>query len=167
MKTADNRNHKGVDVQEAALTMAMAVLVERIGRLPAEDKDELLKLSKLLIAPQSPEEEQAAVAAFREILDQRGGRVEPFCVEDEPITLDAWIDFISKRIREAREHAGLTQSELEEKTGLPQSHISRLENGVHSPSSSTLQKIANATNQPLSYFDPVHSDVDDEDDACQ
>jgi len=161
MKIANGRNQDGVDVRDAALTMAIAVLVERIRSLPDEDRDELFKLSKLLIAPENPEQERCAMAAFREILDQGKGRVESFFAEEEPIGLENWIEFVSKKIKTAREDADLTQSDLEKKTGLPQSHISRLENGVHSPSASTLAKIAEATGKPLSYFDPNHSDVPD------
>jgi DNA-binding XRE family transcriptional regulator len=164
MKIAKNRNQGGVDIGDAALTMAIAVLVERIRNLPEEDRDELFKLSKLLIAPKNEEEGRCAVLAFREILDQGKGRVDSFFAEEEPIGLDGWIEFVSKKIKTAREDARLTQSDLEEKTGLPQSHISRLENGVHSPSASTLAKIADATGKPLSYFDPNHSAIPDDDD---
>lgn len=163
-RIASGRNPGGVNFQEAAITMATAVLIERIQSLPSEDKEDLFRLLPLLGNTANVEESQAAVAAFAEILEQRRGKVESFMVEDEPITLDSWIEFVSKRIHTAREDAGLTQGELEDKTGLPQSHISRLENGVHSPSSSTLEKIANATGKPLSFFDPNHSNVSDGDD---
>ncbi|OHB75234.1 MAG: hypothetical protein A2W31_11590 [Planctomycetes bacterium RBG_16_64_10] len=62
--------------------------------------------------------------------------------------------FVSAKIRDCRKAAGLTQQQLEEKTGLPQSHISRLENGEHSPSHATLEKIAKALNMPVTMFDP-------------
>jgi DNA-binding XRE family transcriptional regulator len=68
--------------------------------------------------------------------------------------LQRGLDFVSKRIKELRMRAGLTQIELAEKAGLPQSHISRLESGKHSPSRVTLEKIAAALDVPVSEFDP-------------
>jgi ribosome-binding protein aMBF1 (putative translation factor) len=158
MKTAKNRNLTKVDIDEAALTMAIAVLVDRIRDLSKEDKDDLFEVSKALINAETPEEERSAKRAYQEILDQRSGNLVTFSVDDEPIGLDGWIAFVSKRIKRAREAAHMTQEDLEKSTGLPQSHISRLENGVHSPSSSTLEKIAKATGQPACYFDPCHQD---------
>ncbi|HEX5443709.1 MAG TPA: helix-turn-helix transcriptional regulator [Pirellulales bacterium] len=160
MKTVKDRSEK-VDLGEAALTMAIAVLVERIRSLPPDDKEDLFELSKILFNAESDEEEAAAVRAVREILDQPKGNVVAFTADDEPIGTESWLDFVSARLREAREQAGLTQAELAQRTKLPQSHISRLENGVHSPSSATIEKIAAATGKPPSFFDPSHS-VDDE-----
>jgi DNA-binding XRE family transcriptional regulator len=156
MQTARNASQQ-LDFGEAATTLAIAVLVERIHGLPPEDKEDLFEVSKILykaIADQNEEEEEAAIKAYREILDQRKGRVVELTVDDGPVGMDGWLSYVSARIKKAREDAGLTQQQLEVATGLPQSHISRLENGVHSPSSATLQKIAAATNKPLSYFDP-------------
>jgi transcriptional regulator with XRE-family HTH domain len=56
----------------------------------------------------------------------------------------------------------LTQEQLEKATGLLQSHSSRLENGVHSPSSATLAKIAQETGKPMVFFDPNCQDEQEE-----
>jgi DNA-binding XRE family transcriptional regulator len=158
MKIAKNPNHDRVDTREAALTMAVAVLVERIRGLPKEDKADLFELSRVLFSAENEEDIQSAAAAFQEILDQKNATVVPFAAEEAPKHLDNWLSDVSQRIKAAREAAGLTQEALEQATGLPQSHISRLENGVHSPSSVTLEKIAKATNKPLSFFDPRDDD---------
>ena len=158
MKTVKNRGHDSADIQEAAVTMAVAVLVERIRGLPKEDKDDLFELSKALFVAESEEDRECAAQAFREILDQKHARVVSFVADEEPSSMEGWLSFISRRIKEAREEADLTQEALEQATGLPQSHISRLENGVHSPSSATLEKIAKATGKPMAYFDPCHQE---------
>ncbi len=62
--------------------------------------------------------------------------------------LGNWTAYVSQRIREARERAGLTQEQLSVQSGLPQSHISRLEQGKHSPTAKTLEKIATALKLP-------------------
>jgi transcriptional regulator with XRE-family HTH domain len=50
------------------------------------------------------------------------------------------------RLREARVAAGLSQSELEELSGIPKARLSRYENGHVEPSIQTLAKLARALN---------------------
>ena len=50
------------------------------------------------------------------------------------------------RLREARIHAGLSQSELEELSGIPKARLSRYENGHVEPSIQTLARLARALN---------------------
>ena len=138
-----------------ALPMAVAVILDRVRHLSKEDRDDLLELVQLLGSPDE-EERQAAGQACLEILDQKKVRVIDFPLEGDPTRIQKWLAWISGRLKQAREDANLTQEALASSTGLPQSHISRLENGVHSPSSATLEKIANATGKPVAYFDPNH-----------
>lgn len=48
------------------------------------------------------------------------------------------------RLREARVNAGLSQSELEELSGIPKARLSRYENGHVAPSIQTLERLAKA-----------------------
>ena len=50
------------------------------------------------------------------------------------------------RLREARLSAGLSQSELEELSGIPKARLSRYENGHVEPSIQTLARLARALN---------------------
>ena len=50
------------------------------------------------------------------------------------------------RLREARLAAGLSQSELEELSGIPKARLSRYENGHVEPSIQTLNRLARALN---------------------
>jgi transcriptional regulator with XRE-family HTH domain len=50
------------------------------------------------------------------------------------------------RLREARVAAGLSQSELEELSGIPKARLSRYENGHVEPSIQTLARLARALN---------------------
>jgi len=147
--------HNTVDMKEAALTMAIAVLMERIRTLPKEDKNDLFELAKALFVAETKEEEESAATAMREILEQAPVNIRLLDVQDENSQgLKKWLDYVGGRIKQARESAGLTQTELSTRAGLPQSHISRLENGQHSPSFATLEKIAKALNIPVSQLDP-------------
>lgn len=50
------------------------------------------------------------------------------------------------RLREARLRAGFSQSELEERSGIPKARLSRYENGHVEPSIQTLARLARALN---------------------
>lgn len=56
---------------------------------------------------------------------------------------------VARQVSDLREKHQLTQTELAEKTGLPQAQISRIERGVISPTSATLAKIAEALSADL------------------
>src|SRR5947209_354126 len=94
-----------------ALTMALAILVERIRRLPDEDRNELYELMKALPSAESPEDGESIVVTMREILDQAPVRLQKVDLEGVKPSpkLQRWIDFVSKQIRELRTSAGLTQ----------------------------------------------------------
>src|SRR5438445_13589251 len=51
---------------------------------------------------------------------------------------------IAKRLRELRESKGLSQGDIERRSGLLRSYISRVEGGYTAPSLSTLDKFAKA-----------------------
>ena len=51
-----------------------------------------------------------------------------------------------QRLREARVNAGLSQSELEELSGIPKARLSRYENGHVAPSIQTLERLSRALN---------------------
>ena len=56
---------------------------------------------------------------------------------------------IAAAVISARSHAGLTQEELAKRMGTTQSVIARLEGGKTRPSTSTLEKLAQATGTKL------------------
>ena len=56
---------------------------------------------------------------------------------------------IGNRLKHFRELKGLSQSKIEESTGLVRSYISRAENGHIAPSVKTLEKFARALDMPL------------------
>ena len=59
---------------------------------------------------------------------------------------------IGERIRAIREAKGLSQGDIEKRSGLRRFHISRAENGYSVPSVETLEKIAYALEVPLYQF---------------
>lgn len=69
-----------------------------------------------------------------------------FCKEYEALKPE--MD-IMKAILNARIRAGLTQTELSEKSGISQADISRLENGTRNPSLALLKRLADAMDTTL------------------
>jgi predicted transcriptional regulator len=63
---------------------------------------------------------------------------------------------VGANIRTFRQECGLTQVQLAEKAGLPQSHISRLEKGVHAATAETIRRIAVALNKEMGEIDPAY-----------
>ena len=142
-------------ITDNTFALAVAVFRECIASLSPDDKQDVLSLIPQLLNGDDDEERQSAVAAISEILHRpKSQLVSLESLEGGEEDLASWTTFVSKRIREARETAGLTQAELSLQSGLPQSHISRLEQGKHSPTAKTLEKIATALNLPHAHFDP-------------
>ncbi len=139
------------DCQEPAFALAIAVIHDRLRRLSKEDRDDLFSLIPLLIGDDE-EEKQSAIVAADEILQQSSGKIQPLQTPEH--SNENWLKFVSGQLRKAREDSGMTQGELAAKTGLQQSHISRLEKGEHSPTQKTLKKIAEALGVETSFFDP-------------
>jgi transcriptional regulator with XRE-family HTH domain len=57
---------------------------------------------------------------------------------------------IGDRLRALRETKGMTQSDVEKRTGLLRCYLSRIENGRVAPSIETLEKLSRALEAPLS-----------------
>jgi len=66
---------------------------------------------------------------------------------------------IGERIRAFRLQRGLSQGDIEERTGLLRCYLSRVENGHTVPSLQTLARIATALEIPLSHFFAENDDT--------
>ena len=56
---------------------------------------------------------------------------------------------LGRNIAQSRKSAGRTQAEIAEKANIDNVSLSRIERGIVTPSISTLNKIANALNEPI------------------
>jgi DNA-binding XRE family transcriptional regulator len=137
----------------------VAFLIERFRRLPKESFSDIVSLAQAITNPETPIEEQYEIfETIREILfpelvgDIRMGRAGS--VEQTSDRLQRRMDHVGSMIKKKREEKNLTQTELAKLSGLPQSHICRLEAGVHSPSMKTLEKIARALGIAVGDLDP-------------
>lgn len=147
---------KRLPLEDRAIALSLSVIVERIQSLPKADRDDLFELIQGLRKPNSPEELEEILATMEEILAQSPLRMSdsPGRIVSETAGLKNWKEFVARKIKELRKSRNLTQDELAEKAGLPQSHLSRLENAQHSASRQTIKKLAKALGVPISELDP-------------
>lgn len=142
------------NLSDSTLALVIAVMREKFGRLSKADRDDLFELLPAIVMGDD-DEQSSAIMTANEILSALPATVHSLDLTDESTsTIGNWLAFFSKKLKEARAESGLTQQQLAEKAGIPQSHVSRLENGQHSPSAKTIEKLATALAKPVSYFDP-------------
>lgn len=139
---------------ESAVILAISVLRERVSSLSRTDQDDFYELLPYLLGGDQ-EEHESARAAVEEILGQEPGMVSRARLDSPPSALlQKWMNDVGRRLHKARKSAGLTQMELAEKSGIPQSYLSRLERGEHTPNAMTIEKIGRALNVPVAELDP-------------
>lgn len=145
---------RGGDLEHPVL----AVLLERIARLTRDARKDLLELVAAVKVTTSDEERQEIAETMRELLFPE--RVGSLVRGPLPAKATAGVEkrsvYLGKRIRELREKKGLTQERLARTAHLPQSHISRLEVGKHSPSFKTLARLARALRCEIGDIDPAN-----------
>jgi len=157
-ETLAGRSYQLLSLEQRLIIMALGTVMDRVQRLNDEDSADLFEFLKDYRAAATEEERDAACRAMEVLL---GACTTTVCQLDlaedgreKSGKLQRWVEFVSQQIRKHRKKAAWTQEQLAEKAGLPQSHISRIENGKHSPSHKTLQKIAEAFGVSVSEFDP-------------
>lgn len=146
--------------QDASHTeLLIAYLLRRIATL-AEAIADLGSLGEDLARCDDRESYEQIAEAIREIVfPELIGEVHRGVAGDVPrnvctARLTKWKVFISGKIKELRKAAKLTQSQLADLADLPQSHISRLERGQHSPSRKTLERLSAALKVDIGDLDP-------------
>src|SRR5439155_1203275 len=95
---------------------------------------------EFLIPPPEPAEEAAAEPASQKLVNQQT------------------VENIGQRIRQLRESRSMTQSQLQSRSKVSRSYLSRIESGQMTPSLGTLEKISEALNVGLNRFFIPESD---------
>ena len=95
---------------------------------------------EFLIPPPAPPEEAAAESTSERFANQMT------------------VENIGQRIRQLRESRGMTQSQLQSRSKVSRSYLSRIESGQMTPSLGTLEKISEALNVGLNRFFIPESD---------
>jgi transcriptional regulator with XRE-family HTH domain len=95
---------------------------------------------EFLIPPAAPQEEEAAELTSNKFANQQT------------------VENIGQRIRQLRESRAMTQSQLQSRSKVSRSYLSRIESGQMTPSLGTLEKISEALNVGLNRFFIPESD---------
>lgn len=143
-----------------AMRSGLAGMFEVLRRLRKEDIDDIAELLveiKDAEFAKDRERLESAVRALLEVVaphDNRFSGVAPLRSGQKSAGLDRWKKYVAKQVAELRASRGMTQVQLAEESGLPQSHISRIERAALSPSRKTVERLAKALGVPLSRLDP-------------
>src|SRR6184192_3214205 len=95
---------------------------------------------EFMIPPSPPAEEEVAEPASEKLINQQT------------------VENIGQRIRQLRESRSMTQSQLQSRSKVSRSYLSRIESGQMTPSLGTLEKISEALNVGLNRFFIPESD---------
>lgn len=154
MTTTELDTVKKMDPATQAVVMAVGVIVDRVQRLGEEDRKDLYELVRELPEAKTAEEIGALCDGMVEILDQRGARI--LAIPETDLTGRAlkWAEYLGEKVRALRAKRDLTQQQLAELSGLPQSHISRIEKGRLSASAATVDRLAKALGVAANKLDP-------------
>ena len=147
----------GMDPAEAMSSLngqlaktAIATVMARIVQLDEASQRELFECVKDMGTIRSREDFEDTMQSVLEILEpDPPGSCEASSAEEVSSARprekhESWLTWISQKIKSLRVERGWNQTQLSERSGLPQSHVSRLERAVHSPSFKTLGKLASA-----------------------
>jgi ribosome-binding protein aMBF1 (putative translation factor) len=135
-------------------------------KLPPQRKERVEKLFELLEQSDCYEEQIEIAKAIGEIVvpTKVGRNDPPGSVADleEGVggtakeQVAAYRKNVGNAIRKRRKQLKMTQEELAKKSGLPQSHISRLEDGKHSATEATIERLAKALDTEPSQLDLLY-----------
>jgi len=134
-------------------------------KLPPKKQARVAQLFCLLAECEDANERDEITAAALEILSPKRVGMEGMAGKVVDIEggsqagregVEAYRKSLGVRIRTRRGELGWTQEVLAEKSGLPQSHISRLEAGQHAPTAKTIQQLAKALDLEPSQLDLLY-----------
>lgn len=129
--------------------------------LPRETVNDLTELLKQFVEEDSEQLRDEIAQTIQEVLFPDSLSVElmqefDLTHEDDYVRnkLTAYRQRVGQEIKERRLNMGLSQMELAEKAGISQSHLCRLETGMHVPTFATVERIAAALETVPSQLDP-------------
>jgi DNA-binding XRE family transcriptional regulator len=141
----------------------------RLSKLPSEAIHDLLQLFAMAEQEEDEDTRGGIAATIREIIWPESLKVEisQDSLAQERVArarVDEYRRRVGMQIKKRRNELRLTQEELAERTGLPQSHICRLEVGQHAPTFTTMEKLAEGLETTPDKLDPGFNN-DDEDEG--
>jgi DNA-binding XRE family transcriptional regulator len=142
---------------------AEKIVLDRIRTMRPSQHERFCRLVDLYRNAETEEEaneigEVLAEVLFGEAKDYTASKLTSDPSPDGLAALQRHRNFVGGQIRKCRQRLKMSQEELAEKSGLPQSHICRLEKGKHAPTYLTIEKVAAALGVKCSQLDPGFTD---------
>jgi DNA-binding XRE family transcriptional regulator len=138
--------------------------VSRLAGWSGDQWSHVKELVSLLESAQEEGEKKEIVKTLLEVLFPNSiggvGDFEGDPGEEARQRLEAYRKRVGQVIRQRRESLRMTQEQLAERAGIPQSHVSRLERGKHAPTQETIEKVATALQTTPSQIDPGCEDAE-------
>lgn len=145
--TALDESAVGMTDNEKRISIAVAVIRDRLDSLPEEDRNELFELFAELGKTSDEEGRQSLWVAIREILAQEPIVVDDFSlVHSLPRSAQAqkWAEKVAAKVRELRTARGWTLEMLAERAALSTKEIECVERSEVTASYKSREKIAEA-----------------------
>lgn len=166
MHTQEREHIQLSDEERALVLRPLRELAKVAIRLTASDKVDVFDvLLNLLIDTPNTVQLTESYRLMQEIIAGRREDTSPvdmpqshddrIAKTDEPVDYHNWKQWVGGKIQELRAEKKWTQEDLAKKSGLPQSHISRIERFKLSPSRRTVERLAKAFGVPVGTLDPT------------
>ena len=138
-------------------------MLDRILRLRLTQQRRILQLVELYQKAANEQEaieigEVLAEILFRDPESLVATRINDERSKDAGKALERQRTYVGEQIRKWRQRVKMSQEELANKAGIPQSHVCRLETGKHAPTYVTIEKLAQALGVKPSQLDPGFDD---------
>ena len=138
-------------------------MLDRILRLRLTQQRRILQLVELYQKAANEQEaieigEVLAEILFRDPESLVATRINDERSKDAGKALERHRTYVGEQIRKWRQRVKMSQEELANKAGIPQSHVCRLETGKHAPTYVTIEKLAQALGVKPSQLDPGFDD---------
>ena len=146
-------------VAERKLTDNEQWIIDHVLRFSEKKQRRIVELSKIYKDSACEKEQAEIVEVLAEILfgdtSLKIAKLEDTKGNEK---LERHRKYVGEQVRKYRRENGLSQDQLATSSGLPQSHISRIETGKHVSTFYTIEKLANALNVKMSQIDPSYED---------
>lgn len=148
------------ELERLTCSDAVLKLLElRLKALSKEATEDLVSLIPEFNACKTIEEQNQLSQTVRELIfpELIGGMTDAAPSPGVSDKLQRRMEWIGQRVRDRRKELNLSQIDVANTAGLPQSHISRIEAGKISPSHRTLEKLAIALQIKVGDLDPSYN----------
>ena len=161
MNTTIEQNDMAQAAYRRALEEARRKFKELLRSLPKETAGDLVELFQQLAKENDEQLQAEIVQTIEEIVMPESMNVKlraEFELTSEDVyvrdRLTSYRQKVGETIKKRRTQLKMSEVELAEKVGISQSHICRLETGLHVPTHVTIERVASALDATPSQLDP-------------